>query len=162
MRKLTLNIVIVAIITVVPNCNISKNTISKNQSWIPTDFNPAKTVLLVQKFPYPEKTGQLMEDYMKEKYPFKYEFVTAATIKSKTGKYANTKIYKYALVLSMQNSTLNITKGVSTKTHLPAVGFDFNFIDRSTEKNYPTTNNTSSFAITTFKPVINTIIHKYE
>lgn len=142
--------------------NPSKKVFKNSEKWIPDDFVPSKTILLVEKFSVSEKAEQQMEDYMSEKYPFKYEFVSLSTIKNREGKYADTKLYKYALVITSHSSTMTKAEGASTSGGLTVTGFDFNFYDRSIDKNYPPTKKASSYAIMTFKPVINTIIKKYE
>lgn len=139
-----------------------KMTFKNGKKWIPEDFNPDKTILLVQKFTIAnrihQKTEQKMEDYMAEKYPYKYEFVDLTTIINHEGKYADTKVYKYALVNSSHTSTERSTGYGS----LTITGWDFNFYNRSNDKNYPKTNKSSSYPIMTFKPTINTIVQKFE
>jgi hypothetical protein len=140
----------------------SKKTFKNSESWIPKDFNPNKTILLVEKFSISNRAEQNMEDYMNQKYPYKFEFVDFKTIKNREGKYADTKLYKYALVISSHSSTLTKAQGASTNAGLTTTGFDFNFYDRDLDKNYPATKRPSSYAITTFKPVINTIVKHFE
>ncbi|MBP6430449.1 MAG: hypothetical protein KA319_01680 [Ferruginibacter sp.] len=143
-------------------CNPSKMTFGNSEKWIPQDFDPSKTILLVEKFKVSDKAEQKMEDYMSENYGNKYEFVDLSVIKNREGKYANTKLYKYALVISSHTNTITKAEGASTSGGLRVTGFDFNFYDRELDKNYPPTKRASSYAITTFKPVINTIVKKFE
>ncbi len=133
----------------------SKMTFGNGAKWIPADFEPSKTILLVEQFEYGGvKTLKKMESYMAEKYPYKYEIVPLDIIKNREGKYANTKLYRYALVT---------TSHKSEKPGQPTVtGFDYNFYDRDLNKNYPATNKPSGFAIMTFEPVINTIVKKFQ
>jgi hypothetical protein len=79
--------------------NSSKKVFKNEENWIPEDFDPAKTTLLVQEFTVSDKAQGQMEDYMAEKYPYKYEFVSRSQIFNQEGKYANTQLYKYALVI---------------------------------------------------------------
>jgi hypothetical protein len=143
-------------------CNPSKKTFGNSEKWIPEDFNPEKTVLLVEKFTISKKEEQKMEDYMSEKYSYKYEFVSAATIRNREGKYADTKLYKYALVISSETTHYTKMEGAATSSGLTVTGFDFNFYDRESDKNYPKTKKASSWASMTFKPVINSIMKKFE
>ncbi len=140
--------------------NPSKKTFKNADKWIPDDFNPSKTILLVQKFTISENAESKMEEYMSEKYPYKYEFVSLQTIRSKEGKYSNTSLYKYALIITSHTTT---SRDMQTGKPGPTVtGFDYNFYNRENDKNYPATNKSSSYAIMTFKPVINSIVKKYE
>ena len=142
--------------------NSSKKVFKNEENWIPEDFDPAKTTLLVQEFTVSDKAQGQMEDYMAEKYPYKYEFVSRSQIFNQEGKYANTQLYKYALVISSGTSTTTKSGGASTSGGLTVTSYDFNFFDRSAVKHYPKTRRASSYAITTFKPVINTIVKKFE
>jgi len=135
-------------------------TFNNGNTWIPENFDPSKTILLVEKFDVSEKQAQKMEDYMAEKYPYKYEFVPLATIKTPAGKYADTKLYKYALVISSHLSKYVHTDG--TPSAMRTTGFDFNFYDRNNDKEYPATAKASGYPIMTFQPVINTIVKKFE
>lgn len=135
-------------------------TFSNGQKWIPENFEPSKTVLLVEKLDVSERQTKKMEDYMSEKYPYKYEFVSLSTIKTTTGKYADTKLYKYALVISSHLTTYTHTDGSASA--MRTTGYDFNFYDRSNDKEYPSTTKSSGYPIMTFEPVINTIVKKFE
>ena len=142
--------------------NPSKKVFKNSSEWIPDDFNPNTTILLVQKFSISNKEEQKMENYMAEKYPYKYEFADLNTIKMHTGKYSNVKIYKYALVFSSHDTHTTKEQGASTNAGLTVTGFDFNFYDREFDKNYPATRKPSSYPSMTFKPVINTILKHFE
>lgn len=137
----------------------SKMVFKNADQWIPGDFNPHNTVLLVQIFDVSDKAQKNMETYMAEKYPYKYEFASLQTIKSKDGKYSDTKLYKYALMVT--SHTIN-TRDQTGRSGPSYVGFDYNFYDRESGKNYPVTGKGSSYAIMTFKPVINSIVKKFE
>jgi hypothetical protein len=138
----------------------SKMTFGNSERWIPKDFDPGKTTLLVEKFFISKRGEKKMEDYMAEKYPYKYEFVPGEVITKREGKYADTKLYKYALMFSSHTSTQ-----FDVQTHKPGVtvtGFDFHFYDRELKKDYPATGKPSSYAHMTFEPVINTIVKKFK
>jgi hypothetical protein len=135
--------------------NPSKKTFSNGEKWIPKDFDPTKTTLLIQKFRSSEKQQTKMEGYMEEKYPYKYEFVSTETIIEREGKYADTDIYRYALRITSHTTTY-------TNSNMVTSGFDFYFYDRANDIKYPASNKASSYIFTTFQPVINTILKKYE
>ena len=137
----------------------SQKTFSNSEKWIPGDFDPKTTTLLVEEF-FSKRVEKKMEDYMAEKYPYKYEFVSLETIKNRQGKYADTKLYKYALIFSSHTSTQ-----FDVQTHKPGLtvtGFDYHFYDRALSKDYPATGKASSYANMTFEPVINTIVKTFE
>ena len=140
--------------------NTSKLTFGNSEKWIPADFDPAQTILLVEDFGVSAKAQRKMEAYMSEKYPYKYEFVSLKTIQNNEGKYSDRKLYKYALVYS---SHTTFSRDNQTGRDGPTVtGFDYHFYDRELDKDYPATGKSSSYAIMTFKPVINTIVKKFE
>jgi hypothetical protein len=134
-------------------------TFDNKRGWLPDDFEPKSTILLVEEDRWSKKQTQLMEDYMKKKYPYKYEFASYEAIHSKEDKYADTKLYKYALVI-FENSASQ-TQPTGMVVNAPA-GYDFNFYNRDLDKDYPSTRKASGSAILTFEPVINTIVKKYK
>jgi hypothetical protein len=141
-------------------CKFSKLAYGNGNKWIPTDFDPASTILLVQEYTLPGKDKQRIEEFMHEKYPYRYEFVPMKTIKSREGKYADTKSYRYALVFT---SNLYGAFPVDGMNHsFGQIAFDFHFYDRESDRDFPPTYKPSSYASWTFKPVINTIRQKYK
>ncbi len=128
--------------------NSSKKTFSNSEKWIPKDFDPAKTTLLIQKFKGSDKQQAKMEQYMEQKYPYKYEFVSMETIINREGKYADTSIYLYGLRIISQSTTSS--------------AFDFYFYDSANDFKYPASNFSSSSIFTSFQAVINKILKKYE
>ena len=66
-------------------CNTSKMTFGNGKKWIPEDFDPNKTTLLVEEFTVSENANQKMQEYMQEKYPYKYEFVSREAIENRKG-----------------------------------------------------------------------------
>src|SRR5436305_202721 len=141
--------------------NTSKQTFKNSDKWIPSDFDPSKTTLLIETFNISSKGQQKMEDHMAEKYPYKYEFTAQKDIKDTTGKYADTKKYRFALLYSSNTAHFTKAEGASTNGGLTVTGFDYHFYDRETRENYPATNRASGYAIETFRPVINTIVEKF-
>lgn len=141
-------------------CSPSKLVYINGKKWIPADFDPASTILIVQQLPRPGKEMQRMEEFMHEKYPYRYEFVPIETIKSREGKYADTKLYKYALIFSYG---LNNTSPGSVKfPSFPEMLFDMRFYDRGSGKKLRATNYPLRSPSSVLKPVINTIVKKYQ
>jgi len=155
-------IILLSASIILGSCNTSKKTFTNGEKWIPNDFEPAKTILLIEKFTISQRVEQNMEEYVKGKYPFKYEFVSLETIKNKTGKYSDTKLYRHALVISSHTSHLSQAEGAATSGGLTTTGFDYNFYDQDKQKPYPSTGISNSYIMMTFKPVINTIVKKYK
>ncbi|HEX8331711.1 MAG TPA: hypothetical protein VF622_03770 [Segetibacter sp.] len=155
-----LTVVIFSIIAV--GSNPSKKTFGNSENWIPQNFDPKTTTLLIENFSASKSAEEKMQQYMSESYPYKYEFVDLKTIQNRTGKYADTRLYKFALVISMHSSTINKSQGASSSIGLTTTGFDFHFFDRDLIKNYPSTKRASSYPIMTFKPVINTIVKHFQ
>lgn len=143
------------------SCESSKRVYGNSEKWMPEGFKPAKTILLIEKYGN-RRVRQKMEDHMMEKYPYKYEFVIMDTIKKATGKYADTTLYKYALVISRQDGRITRMGGASTNIGLPANTYDLNFYDRSLQKNYRSTQRPSGDPSVVFMGIINTILKKYE
>ncbi len=170
MKKINLLLLFTCVLATLTNCMVSSSklatmTFKNGDKWIPKDFIPKKTILLVEKFTVSAKANQKMEDYMSEAYPYRYEFVEKDIIENRVGKYADTTLYKYALVWSSHFTPGSMVYGPDARStyRIAAVtGFDYNFYDRSSDKKYPKTQKSSSYAIMTFKPVINTIVAHFE
>ena len=160
--KKFISLLISAFITLITSCNPSKMTFGNADKWIPSDFNPSKTTLLIEKFTVSKKAQQQIEDYMSENYPYKYEFAQQSEIENKSGKYSDLKKYKFAIIYSSHNTHWTKQEGASTTGGLTVTGFDYNFVDREIDKIYPPTKKSNSYAIMTFKPMINTIVKKFE
>jgi len=153
---MTKAIIATAVVTIFlfTGCSPSKMTFKNADNWIPADFNPGKTILLFEKFKDNAKVRIQMEDYMSENYTYKYEFVDKATIENRTGKYQDTKLYKYALIQTEGRRPVVIEKG-------EIWGGDFCFYDRENNKQYPPTKKECSNTMMLFKPIINTIMSRY-
>ncbi len=139
----------------------SQKTLKNGDKWIPPDFNPKNSILLVEAWSgiQEDKGIAKQEEYMDKIYPYKYEVVSFETIKKREGKYANAKIYKWALVSTANATALTKANGASTNTGvLTSVDRDFNFYDRENDKNYPPTNKSQGPFKQTFQVVINTIV----
>lgn len=162
MNRSYLNSILVFIFIIgISSPGFPQKTLKNGDKWIPADFNPKNTILLVEAWSgiQEEKGISKQEDYMDKKYPYKYEVVPFETIKKREGKYANTKIYKWALVSTTNTTALTKSTGASTNTGvLTSVDRDFNFFDRENDKSYPATNRSQGPFKQTFQVVINTIV----
>jgi hypothetical protein len=139
--------------------NASMNTFTSNSNgWKPADFKPENGVLLIQRVARPKAQQRKMEDYMAKHYPYKYEFIDPKDLGGNS-KYDDKKTYRFVLVNSMSQWTVNTTSSRGTGTST-AVVFDFNFIDRPNSKIYPKTGIPSSWASMTFKKVIQACLGK--
>lgn len=174
MNKKILLILIIPVAVSLGGCFVSKakasRTVFKNgKNWIPADFNPQKTVLLVQlinedvvnqgwQMKY-KKWNQQMRDYMQEKYPYKYEFASADEIEYKGKKYSDYQKYPYGLMIKDGSYTYSGgAAGSGANNTNTADVYDYYFIERATGKKYPVTKKYSKNAVITFMPVINTIL----
>ncbi len=162
MRMQNLCFEIFLCILILGSCNASKLTFGNGEKWIPSDFSPSKTILLVEKYGDNKKIQQQMEDYMSENYSYKYEFVEASTIEQRAGKYANTTLYHFALRMTSGSEHITQSQGASTGAGISYGKYDFYFYDRESGKSYSTTRKESSNTMMLFKPVINTIVKKFE
>jgi len=97
---------------------------------------------------------------MEKKYPYRFEVTSGDSIREKSGKYADTDLYRFALVNSTTSSQVDFNRMGGAGASI--TGFDFNFYDRKLGKNYPRTRKASSFPLSTFRPVINTIVKKFK
>lgn len=81
----------------------SKNSakLFDREAWIPADFNPENTVLLIEKRTYINKKGkdefakenEVLDEIMKKNYPYPYEFVLNANGE----KYSDKNKYPYMI-----------------------------------------------------------------
>ncbi len=125
---------------------------------VPSDFDPAKHILLLQEMPRKNKPAERnntvtkkLDKAFKKYYNYRYEIVSTKEISEESGKYSDTTVYKYALLNSLSSVTRTSgtpeTRTTSTGTrirNLPTVTttmIDFHFYDRTTGKEYPETGN---------------------
>jgi hypothetical protein len=150
----------------------ASNQVFKNgDSWIPKDFKPQKTVLLLElinedvkndgwRVKY-RKMNNEMRKFMEEKYPYKYEFTSEDDIIYKGQKYSDYQKYPFGLMIKRGSVTYTGgAAGSGPNNSNSAMTFDFYFLDRANGKKYPVTKKYSSNPIMTFMPVINTILER--
>ena len=170
-------IVAIAALLFVQGCFPSKKkatekVFNNGDNWIPPDFNPQKVVLLVQLLDEEvknegwrmkhKKWNEEMRQYMKDKYPFKYEFTEADAIEYRGTRYSDYAKYPFGLLINNGSVRYEGVAGkqVGDKFYNTSAVYDYYFIDRSTGKKYPLTKKYSSNPVMTFMPVINTILEK--
>ncbi len=93
-----------------------------------------------------------IKDFIAKEYQYKYEFVDTKDLTSNVTKYNDKKLYRFALVSSI--TTHNIHQGDMSQRALNVGAFDFNFIDRLNNKEYPSSGIASGWASMTFKKII--------
>lgn len=152
----------------------SSRVFPNGEKWVPKDFDPKNTVLLVENFVIltkkgenkVEKANQDLKDYMKEHYPYPYEFVDDVT--SANPQYADTLKCPYALVWSAHTTSPDPFPGKGAATpgtsgmSIPTTGISYNFFDRRTNQLMQTHGRANSYAIGNFSAVINTILDVLE
>ena len=137
----------------------------------PDDFNPKKHILLVAEMPKQknpeerdESVTKKLDKALQENYPYKYEIVSIKEIVENPEKYADTMVYKYALLNSLtsyeRRTTTTITRkdnfGTNTYSISPSAdvtSIDFGFYNRVTGERYPNSGWHSSFIGMTMKKV---------
>lgn len=152
------------LLIVISSCNVSNRSYSDAAKWVPSDFDPSKYVLLVEKYPGKEKWNKAMIQYIDKHYPGKYEIADKENILSTEGKYRDPK-YKYAVMwkelgsLSSSNRT-TFTPSVTTTTYYSDPKYDINgyFRDRTSGTNYPPTKKYNNYGWQGFVPFFNSVI----
>ena len=134
-------------------CAVNRTAPSRqlDASIVPVDFNPGKHVLLVaaispadKKKAKNEKVTKEMEGLLKKYYPYKFEIVSMEDINSKNSKYADTSIYKYAMLNSLtgvQHTTYTTIKYENGNQHTLSPSatttyISYHFVDRTNNKVY--------------------------
>jgi hypothetical protein len=164
------------IIITLPSCITESKFVRKSKmdtSRVPADFNPQKHILLIAEMPRlhrPDQTNHMvtrkLNNALKEKYPYKFEIVPVDEINSKSSKYADTSIYKYALLNSLHSVTHSTTtttrfsdgRQTSVSPSAKVTSIDFRFFDRIEKKTYPLTGNSSTsinYTVAAFAALVN-------
>ena len=129
---------------------------SNANGWKPDDFIPKDGILLIEKVTRPQNQQIKIKEFMEKNYPYKYEFVDIKDLNENSEKYKNKDVYRFALVNSY--TTQNIHQSDISLRPLNVTAFDFNFIDRRKNKEYPKSGIASSWASMTFKKIIQTVL----
>lgn len=142
-------------------------------SWIPENFDPNTTILLIEYHPLGEKQNDRMIKFLDEHYPYRYEIVDSTMFAATTGKYADTKKYPFVLRWKPQNSsytTMTYTETLAANKIIKEIGSSQNatwdmygyFIDRVNNKRFPATKNSNVFGQLGYEPVLNSIKKKFK
>jgi|SRR5687768_1277155 len=137
---------------VLAGCFASGMSSKNDTKWIPADFDPKNTILLVEKNYSMTPLEKEIEEYMKKNYPYRFEFALGPSIRLKAGKYSDTVLYRYALV---RNSDYIHGGGHASQRE------DFNFYDMIHDKDYSPSGKQSSKKVDTFKRVVDALISYY-
>ena len=141
-------------------CTTSRSITESGEDYIPADFKPRATVLLIERLDNSSVNQQAkVEAYMKETYPYPYRFINTTDIEDQKGKYANTDSFRYVLIGSFKISNRLGTLGpYTTRSQLEAGPYHYHFYDRKMGKNYPPTQKTNEVIIQAFRYTIKTIL----
>lgn len=144
----------------IASCSTSNKALNNGDKWIPAEFDPNTTTLLVQAWDGLGKAKGLSEQkkLMAEKYPYKYEVVSLANIKNRSGQYADTKKYRWALQSTVTYNRIATEGGKSSQT---VANRDFNFYDRLNDKSYNSTGRSKGSFKRTLTVVLNTIVKHF-
>ncbi len=130
------------------------------EKWVSEDYNPTNTTLLIKKFSYTytykgktgvayEKEETKLEKYMKESYPYAYEF----TDNLSDEKYADKEKFRY--VIDWGSNTTTYTSGT------PISGINCYVTDRKLGP-WKSSGRGTSYAIGVFSMTINTMVFIYQ
>jgi hypothetical protein len=132
---------------------------SNTNGWLPPDFDPKTSALLIERVEWPERQQKIIRDFMKEKYTFKYHFLKSSNIDEDYPDKTTQRFVVYYTQGKYQ-PMWEPEKGIHQKP--PVMMFDFFFHDRVTGKDYPPTGIGGSFASQPFKYMINYILEKFK
>jgi hypothetical protein len=137
----------------------------------PPDFDPKKHILLVAEMPRLKKPEERHESAtrklnkaLQEHYPYKYEIVSPKDIVENPEKYADTTVYKYALINSLNtyrhttSTTITTRDNFGTRSHTLSpsanvTSVDFYFYNRVSGERFPNSGWHSSLIGMTMKKV---------
>ncbi len=92
---------------------------------------------------------------MREKYPYKYEFVSTTDLNDNMASYSKGKAYRFVLLNSWDTHILGYSGGGS---QMKTSGLDYHFVDLVNKKDYPPSGISSSWPSMVFKSIINKIL----
>ena len=143
-------------VLILSSCASPMKTFDSNSNgWKPKDFVPSKGILLIERAMIKNQQRKI-EEYMAKEYSYKYEFVDAKDLSANAAKYNDKTLYRFALVSSY--STHNVHQSNMSQKSLNVTAFDYNFVDRLNEKDYPSSGIASSWASMTLKKIIETCL----
>jgi len=130
-------------------------------AWLPPDFNPKTGVLLIQKVEGPQRQQRKIEEFMKEKYPYKYAFITADDISDTAAMYSDKDVYRFVMLNNYATHIMHQDDiRMPRYKKIPVGMFDFFFIDRASKKQYPPSGKGASWASMPLMYMIDEILKK--
>jgi hypothetical protein len=128
---------------------------SDSDKWIPNNFDPNSSILLIQKHPLNDKQNKKMEAFLEKNYPYRYEVVNEGFIYGGLGKYIDRSLYKYAISWKFESNY----SAASKQMNYDLYGY---FIDLNTKQKSNTTKRINNFGQLGYVPFINSIIKKFK
>ena len=135
----------IAVIGIIASTASQKSETASNYL-LPSNFNPNKQVLLIEKAGS-ESQVEEMKEYMSSNYPFKYEFITWDDLSA--DKYSDKDSFQFAL------RKVELHDG-----HTPK--FDFCFYDHISNQQYSKTGDESAEPKEPLEKIIKKIVKKYK
>jgi len=123
-------------------CSASHHTFHNKKKWMPPDFDPKTSILLIERSGY-KRQQKNVEEFMKAKYPYRYAFL-GDTI------HWDKQLYRFE-ILSVYAVVGNTR---------PVNATDYYFHDRLKNIKYPPTNRASSNGSMTLIAMLHTIIEQ--
>lgn len=135
---------------------VKKASYKDAADWVPKDYNPEKTTLLVEKHLLKKKQNEKMIKFLKDNYPYPFEVVDRQTIMSKKGQYANTDKYKFAVLWEGYSSTsTSYSNGkFSESRKWDMFGY---FQNRATGEEFPKTKRYNNYGQKGYIPFFNSV-----
>ncbi len=164
-NKILFNAVLLFVIIILSQSfSYSQITVGKNRDkWVPEDFNPTNTVLLIENFSKINKKGkdifakenEKLKKFMQESYTYQYEFSDDVTLSN--AKYADLNKYPYAIVFGSE-----FADRLNESSHLTSSeGITCSIYDRKNNKYLPSNGVSTSYAHGVFESVINGLLKIY-
>lgn len=159
--KVSVLALVIFFIVGVASSSSTKNTFSDAGNFLPPAFKPDNGVLLIQFHPdKKEKMNTEMINWLEKNYPYPYELADSSLIKSKEGKYADTKKYRYGIL--WRYTTPYATYGTATRASVYRSDLYGHFIDRSTGTIFPETKKINNYSGIGYQPFINSIVKRFK
>lgn len=140
----------------------SHQTFSDVDKFIPPDFNPDKGILLIQIQPFSRRQNDRMLEFLQKNYPHPYEVVDSSEINNKSGKYADTERYPFAVLWRESESINHSQNSNGTSSNMTEYDLCGHFVDRSTSKVYPETKKRDTYDQYGYEPFFNSIIKRFK
>lgn len=131
--------------------------LKNSDKWLPQDFNPQTTTLLIRSTSNNSKFNNKMSGKIKKHYPYKYKVISDKTKIGEGTRYSDSTKYQYVLECKFVQSvvTENFATGGSTTRNVYLR--DWHFVDIHTQKQYEYTKRPSMGYVTNLILIFNTI-----